>query len=87
MLTLLLALAGEVHFGVIIGYILSGCEILIVVLTLLSFFVPRESKVGRILSFFLRGLYKSKDYLQRQEEHVGEEEVTHDPGNSESDNC
>lgn len=68
MITLIISTLEQVNFGMILGYILSGLEILIVVLTLISFFVPSESKFGKILSYVLKGLYKSKGYIKEHEE-------------------
>lgn len=63
MVTLLFGLANSDNIQQVLGIILTGCEILIVGLTLISFFVKPESKVGKFLSNILKGLYKSKQYL------------------------
>lgn len=68
MITLIISTLENVNFGMILGYILSGLEILIVCLTLISFFVPSDTKFGKILSFVLKGLYKSKGYIKDVEE-------------------
>lgn len=64
MITLIISTLQNVDFGVVLGYILSGLEILIVCLTLISFFVPADSKVGKTLSYIMKGLYNSKDYIK-----------------------
>lgn len=70
MITLILSSLNNVDFGVVLGYILSGLECLIVIITLLSFFVPSDSKFGQILSFILKGLYKSKNYVKEEKESI-----------------
>ena len=63
MVTLIFSSIQQSEWGIILGYILSGCEILIVLLTLISYFVPSDTKFGRIISHILKGLYKSKQTL------------------------
>ena len=64
MITLLWSLVADIDFGVVLGYILMALEILIVIITLLKFFVPANSKFGKILSSILKGLHQSKDYIE-----------------------
>ena len=74
MLTIILATLFRADMSLILGYILSGCEVLIVALTLISFFVPSDSKFGRFLSRILKGLYKSKQYIITKDEKSEEKE-------------
>lgn len=81
MITLILSSANGIDFGVILGYILSGLEVLIVALTLISFFVPSDCKFGKALSFILKGLYKSKDYVNsvgKEDDVKGKEDDTNE---------
>ena len=60
MITLILSESAQNEIGVILGYIISALEIVIVLLTTLSFFIPADSKVGKVLSKVLKGLYIAK---------------------------
>ena len=64
MITLLLAIIESDIAGKIVGIVLSVGEALIVVLTLLSYFVEPESKFGKVLNKLLRGLFRAKNHLR-----------------------
>lgn len=68
MITLIFSVVEAIDIGLILGYILSACEILIVVCTLISYFVDPASKFGKFLSKFMKGLFKSKTYLSNIED-------------------
>jgi hypothetical protein len=71
MVTLILGILDASQFQQVLGIVLTVLEVLIVVFTLVSFFVPPETKFGKFLSHFLKGLYKGQSYIQditKQEE-------------------
>ena len=82
MITLIFSVVEAIDVGMILGYILSACEILIVICTLISYFVNPNSKFGKFLSKFMKGLFKSKNYLS---DYNNQEDDVNQDNNSEED--
>lgn len=86
MLTLLMGFIDNDIVGQMIGYVLTALEIAIVIVTLLKFFVPVDSKFGKLLNHILKGLQCSKRYLDSRDNddasNDGEEEDTNEDKSS-----
>lgn len=62
----------------IIGIILSILEAIIVILTLVSYFVPPESDFGKKLSRILVGLYKTKTFVDNVNQNLNKDKKEED---------
>lgn len=65
----------------ILGIILSILEAIIVILTLVSYFVPPDSKVGKKISTILVGLYKTKDFVNKIDQEINKNKEDKDDEN------
>jgi len=78
MVTLLMSLMTNAQWMEILGIILTVLECLLVITRILKAFFPENSKVGKFLSAFLKGLYSASDEAKRiKEEKENEDNLKH----------
>lgn len=64
MVTLLLSVSNVINISEILGYILTACEILLVIILILQKFVPADTKFGVFLSRIFKGIKLLKKDIQ-----------------------
>lgn len=79
MITLLLAETGMIDINLYIGYLLTGLELFFIISKVLSLFVPINTKFGKLLQIFLKGINASKTYLINYK--TGEKVITKNENN------
>lgn len=79
MVTLIMMETGVIDINLIIGYILSALELFWCISKVLSMFVPINTKFGKLLQIFLKGINASKTYLINYK--TGEKVITANENN------